>query len=193
MPPKIKTTSENILAAAVQLVQHHGAEALNARRLAKTLGCSVQPIFRAFGSMDELKAAVYKEIEGIYNSQMLEGMANNSNGFSGMGIAYINFARNEQNMFKLLFMSDAFKQRNAMEIAGSTEGDDEVIEMISSLTGFDSARAQELYTGIWLTTHGVASLLATNSCHLSDHEIERLLNQSYQGLLYVLKNEMEEV
>jgi Transcriptional regulator len=60
MPPKIKTTQEDIILAAIHLTRNGGWDSVNARSLAKELGCSTQPIFRAFGSMEELKEMVYK-------------------------------------------------------------------------------------------------------------------------------------
>ena len=57
MPPAIRYDRQQILEAALALVREEGAEALNARAVAKRLGCSTQPIFRAFANMDELKLA----------------------------------------------------------------------------------------------------------------------------------------
>jgi hypothetical protein len=51
--------------------------------------------------------------------------------------------------------------------------------------------AKELYAGIWITTHGIASMFATNNCRFSDEENRRLLNNSFMGLMIKLKNEEE--
>ena len=188
MPPKIKISADVILTAAIQLVREHGFESLNARSLAAEIGCSVQPIFRAFKTMDDLKAAVYKYAEEIYNSAMLEALNIGRNGFQEMGLAYVNFAKNERYLFQLLFMSNFFNQGSAADIAGSTAGDDEVIALIITTTGLDALKAQELYTGMWFTTHGIASLLATNSCTLDNDEAKRILTLTYEGLIYSLKS-----
>ncbi|MFT4145397.1 MAG: TetR-like C-terminal domain-containing protein [Mobilitalea sp.] len=189
MPPKIKITQEDIMNRAVQIVRENGIESLNARDLAKELGCSVHPIFRAYTSMEGLKTAVYQEVENIYNKHMLSGMEQSENGFLGMGLAYIDFAKNEKNLFKLLFMSDAFREQSLMEIVGSTEGDDEVIDMICQGTGLSREAAKDLYTGVWLTTHGIASMYATNNCRFSDEENRKILNNSFMGLMFKFKSE----
>lgn len=191
MPPKIKVTEEDIINAAIHMVREKGVESLNARDLAKELGCSVHPIFRTYNSMEGLRTAVYKKAENIYNERMLSAGEHNGDGFLNMGLAYIDFAKKEKNLFKLLFMSDAFREQSIMNIAGTTEGDDEVLEMLCQRTGLSKKAAQELYTGIWLTTHGIASMLATNNCRFSDEENRRLLNNSFMGLLRKLKNEEE--
>ncbi len=189
MPPKIKITQEEIINMAVRIVRKKGIESLNARDLAKELGCSVHPIFRVYTSMEGLKMSVYKEVENLYNRHMESAMKQSENGFLGMGLAYIDFAKNEKNLFKLLFMSDAFREQSLMDIVGSTEGDDEVIDMICQGTGLSREAARELYTGVWLTTHGIASMYATNNCRFSEEENRKILNNSFMGLMFKFKSE----
>lgn len=191
MPPKIKVTEEEIVGAALRIVREKGFENLNARDLAKELGCSVHPIFRVFNSMEGLKSEVYKIVEQIYNEQMQSALESGKEGFLSVGLTYINFARNEKNLFKLLFMSDAFREQSIMDIVGATEGDDEVIAMLSQMTGLSTLGARELYAGNWLTTHGIASMFATNSCKLNDEEIRRFLGNCFNGILMKLKMEEE--
>ena len=53
MPPKTKVSKEEILSTAVNLVRNDGENALNARNIARSLGCSTQPIFSNFINMDD--------------------------------------------------------------------------------------------------------------------------------------------
>ena len=141
--------------------------------------------------MEDLKTAIYKRAEEIYNKVMMEALKNNGEDifvFLAMGLAYIDFAKTETNLFRLLFMSNAFNQGSAADIAGNTAGDEKVIALISTSTGLDAKKAQELYTGLWFTTHGIASLLATNSCTLTEDETERILRNVFKGLLHSLKD-----
>ena len=187
MAPKIKTSHEDIVNESIAITREQGIEFVNARSVAARLNCSIQPIFRTFGTMEELKAAIYKRAEEIYNTAMMESMKNSDDGFLALGLAYINFAKTETNLFRLLFMSNIFSQGSAADIAGTTTGDDEVIALICETTGLDASKAQELYTGLWFTAHGIASLLATNSCSLPDDEIKRILRNVFEGLMHSLK------
>ncbi len=189
MPPKIRITQEQIINTSIRIVREKGIENLNARAIAEMIGCSVHPIFRVYKSMEGLKDEVYRETEKIYNTIMYEAMSDPDNGFLNIGLAYIEFAKKEKNLFKLLFMSDAFENKSMLEIVGSTEGDDEVLEMISKMTGLGKQFSQELYAGVWLTAHGIASMYATNNCRFSDDETRRLLNNSFKGLMIKLKTE----
>ena len=52
MPPKVKITKKEIIGAGVELIRKEGAGAINARNIASALGCSTQPIFSNFSTMD---------------------------------------------------------------------------------------------------------------------------------------------
>lgn len=193
MPPKIKINKDMIIKNALEIVDKNGFEALNARGLAESLNCSVQPIFRVYGSMEELKLNIYKEIEKIYNEKMVQNLNSlDGNAFLNMGMFYIHFAKEHTNYFKILFMMDNFQDISVTEIAGSTVGDDEVIQMIMQLANLERDKAQQLFSGIWLMTHGIATLCATNNCTMIDDEIKTLLSITFKGLLYILKNTEEE-
>ena len=70
MPPKVKITKEDIINAAVSLVRENGADALNARTVASLLGCSTQPVFSNFATMDELRLAVAEKADEICNESV---------------------------------------------------------------------------------------------------------------------------
>lgn len=189
LPPRIKVTQEYIIDIAFQIVREKGLDHLNARDLAKEIGCSVHPIFRAFETMEGLKVAVYQRAEQFYNKWMLDSLEAGNGGFLAMGLTYIDFAKNEKNLFKLIFMSDAFREQSMMDIVNSTEGDDQVVSMICQMTGLTASKAKDLYASIWLTTHGIASMFATNNCRFSDEEINRILSNTFMGLIMKLKTE----
>ena len=91
----------------------------------------------------------------------------------------------------MLFMTNMFNQGNLADIAGATSGDDVVIAVISQATGLSASKAQELYTGVWFTAHGIASLVSTNNCTLTDDEARKVLMNVFAGILRSLKEHEE--
>ena len=55
MPPKIRFGREDIVSAALEIIREQGIEGVNARAVAARLGCSTQPLFREFESMEQIK------------------------------------------------------------------------------------------------------------------------------------------
>ena len=114
MAPKNKFTREEMVAAAVRVVQKMGAAALTAKSLAEELGTSTQPVFTCFGTMDTAKAEVYDAAEQAFDEYLTEGLKQEIP-FFGIGTQYIRFAREEPELYRLLFLmrsddrgSDAF-------------------------------------------------------------------------------------
>ena len=61
MPRTISVTREHIFEAAFAIVRGDGADKLSCRAVAEALGCSTQPIYRAYGSMKKLREDVFAQ------------------------------------------------------------------------------------------------------------------------------------
>ena len=66
MPPKVKVTKEEIVETALDVVRKGGAQAMNARTIAALLGCSTQPVFSNFATMEQLRLAVEERATQLY-------------------------------------------------------------------------------------------------------------------------------
>ena len=62
MPAIKKISKETVIDAAVDVLREDGFSAINARSVAKKLGCSTQPIYHSFRNMEELKTALTERI-----------------------------------------------------------------------------------------------------------------------------------
>ena len=56
MPPKVKFTKDEIVAAGLRVARIKGAEGVTARDIAAELGVSTRPIFTYYRGMDELRS-----------------------------------------------------------------------------------------------------------------------------------------
>lgn len=186
MPPKIQITEEQIIESALGVIREQGIEALNARNLAQTLGCSVQPIFRAFTNMEELKKAVTARVANDYQQYLIKEMSM-ENQLIGLVMAYIRFAREEKNYFKLLHMSDRLGLRETKEFT-ETGVNKDIVVMIAKMTGLPVEKAEIVYEGTFFAAHGMASMIATNHCNFSDEAIQKIITNVFDGM--VLKQKL---
>ena len=105
MPPKVKVTRQDIINAAADIVRSSGAEAINARTVAAALNCSTQPVFSNFATMDELRLAVVKRADEMCNEYIQREIDSGKYpAYKASGMAYIRFAKEEKELFKLLYM-----------------------------------------------------------------------------------------
>lgn len=187
MPPKIKITEEAIINTAIKLVQEQGMEKLNARYLAKELGCSVQPIFRVFSNMENLRETVVKKVGEMYSKYLSDSISLNDN-LVGLEMAYIRFAQEEKNLFRLLHMSDRLGLSKTAEFT-EVGINHEIIEAMAAMTGLTLEKSSMLYTGAFFTAHGIATMLATNHCTFTEEEIQNIMQTVFDGLLMKLRKE----
>ena len=104
MPPKFKFKREEIVEAAVNLTRRGGVDAVTARGIAGELGVSTQPIFTCFKNMEEAKEEVRIYAEKLCHNYLEKGVEA-SIPFFGFGMAYIRFAKEEPELYKMLFIN----------------------------------------------------------------------------------------
>ena len=178
MPPKAKITEKEIINAAVQLVREQGAGSLNARALANCLGCSTQPIFSNFASMEEVLSAVITSANELYNAYLKEEISGDKYPpYKASGMGYIRFAREEKELFKLLFMRDRSYEPMTMELKH-----DPVIEITQRATGYSYEKAERFHLEMWVVVHGIASMIATNYLDWDMEMASGVLTDMYMGL-----------
>ena len=112
MPPKAKFSKEEIIEAAVNIVKSKSYQALTARALGAELGTSSSPIFTVFQSMDEVQQEVLKAANRLYQNYLDTDIKSKKfPPYKASGMAYIRFAKEEKELFKLLFMRDRSQEK----------------------------------------------------------------------------------
>lgn len=181
MPPKHKFKKEEITAAALNLVRSEGIDALTARAVAQKLQVSSKVIFGLFENMEELRQSVLESAYELYFDFVRRDMTSGHYPpYKSTGMAYIRFAVEEQQLFKLLFMCDRREQRQ------STAGPDfeMAVDMIREANGISQDRATLLHMEMWICVHGIATMHATSFLTLEEEVISQILTDTYMGLLH---------
>lgn len=179
MPPKFKFTREQIVAAALEVTRKNGITGLTARGLAAELGSSAKPIFGLFQNMEEVQREVVSAANTLYQSYIKKGMADNKfPPYKASGIAYIQFAKEEKELFKLLFMRD----RTDEKIEENREEIRPILDLIMKNLSIDENEAYFFHLELWLYVHGIATMIATNYLEWDIEFIDKALTDAYQGL-----------
>ena len=169
MPPKVKFQREEILQAALQITRKQGIDALTARELAAALGVSTRPIFTYFSTMDELKAEVYTLAKALYRESVERGLAGPIP-VLGLWRQYLRFAREEPELYRLLFL-----RRPDGVSGGAAEAlrfsQDLARESLMRVYRMDARRADCFFRDLWLTAFSFATLIVTDDCPWTDEEM----------------------
>ena len=180
MPPKQKFNKEVILETAFQLVREQGIENLNARSIARKLRSSIQPVFSYYETMADLKSDLF-QMAGDYHSSYFNNVETSEKLFLNIGMAYVDFAIAEPNLFKMLFMSNGFEGKGIYDFV-SNDCNDHITSAIPEVFDKNKEKSIGIFTDMWLYAHGIASMAVMNQLSVERSEIERMINNMF-GLL----------
>ena len=179
MPPKVKITKEDIVNTAVEIVRSNGAQALNARTIAAELNCSTQPIFSNFATMEELHLAVVEKADLLCQTYMHREVESGVfPAYKASGMAYIRFAKEETELFKLLYMRD----RSSETVPDTIEFGDQMESFVQICTGLDKGTVKIFHLEMWAFVHGIAAMIATGFVDLDFELVSRMLTDAYLGM-----------
>lgn len=169
MPPRVKFQREEIVAAAVGVAREKGIDAVTAREVASALGVSTRPIFTYFDTMEQLRAGVFERAKALYRATIEQGLAEPAP-FLGLWRQYLRFAREEPELYRLLFLKrpDAVSggAMDALRLSQALAR-----ESIMRVYAMDADTADKFFRDLWLVAFSFATLIVTDDCPYTDEEM----------------------
>lgn len=176
MPPKKLVTKEQILDAAMEITRNDGIDAVTARSVAAALGVSTHPIFTYYSTINEIKDDVLTRARELYHAYIQQGL-DEKIPFLGIGHQFLLLARNEPELFKVLFFKttpdgrkhahDEFEFTLAL-----------VTDSIMKIYNVDKNTAECYYRNLWLMSLSFTTLIVTGNCTYTDEEMLLILTQT---------------
>ena len=186
MARPISITREKILAAALDVVRKGGASALTARSLTSALGCGANPIFSTFGSMEGVLEAVRIEARRLFKERVGAGFSLNPP-FKGMGMAFLWFAIDEPQLFKLV-MDDKASAASFEDYIDTRVGfKQESIAAIGQSFGLHGKDAEMLYYQLMIVGVGLAHTCVEGGAALSIPQLSEIVGKNVRAFLMVIR------
>ena len=186
MPAIRKTSKEAIINAAVDVLRESGAAALNARNVAKKLGCSTQPIYLCFQNMEDLKAAMTRQAIALHTQSVREWLhilnADDScyrqhSYYSSYGIGFVKFAALEKHLFRWLYLGGGQPGPHQDDVLLP-----EIIAAIVNEYGYSEELAEKLHRDMTYYSYGLAILANTGHLNLTDAELLASFRREFTAL-----------
>ena len=155
---------EALVEASSEIVARHGVEALTLRAVAARLGVSHAAPRHHFRDKDGLLAAVAARAFRRLADAMLAATENESDPLRRLeatGVAYVSFALQEPELFRLIFGRREVSMTPELAEAGARAYDVLVDEARAALEsrGASAERLEVVVTASWSLVHGLALLL----------------------------------
>lgn len=187
MSTTIKISKQLILNSALRIVREHGLEGLNARTLSKQMKCSIRPIYYQFQNMEELKKELLKEITKNFYDFITKNINDSMPAYKQVGIKYIQYAKKEPKFFQILFMSKNNINQNRLSL-DNKEAFKIIEKFIGDSTKLENEEIEKFHFKMWIFTHGIATLIASDTCKITYKQIEDLLSYEFQALMLLEEN-----
>ena len=180
MPAVRKASREQIIDAAVAVLRDDGFSAINARSVAKKLGCSTQPIYFSFKNMDELKAALTERAIELHTQRVRDSLRaheGSDSRYSSYGMGFVKFAAEEKQLFRWLYLEG--------HQLGPYQNDvllPEIIAVIVEEFGYSEEVARRFHQDMIYFSYGLAILANTDHLRLTETELREAFRRDFRAL-----------
>ena len=157
----------------MRVVREKGIDALTAKALASELGVSTQPVFTCFHTIEEAKREVRTAAERVYDRYVEDGLRMKVP-FLGVGIQYIHFAKENPQLYRLLFLTTS-EDGSSSVMDALHHSQNLVRESLQETYHIDAQTADRYYRDMWLVVHSLATLVVTGGCPYSEEEMGHIL------------------
>lgn len=182
MPPSTRITREMILKTGYELVVSSGIESVNSRSIAKMLGCSTQPIFSQFPSMEELKQDIHDLACQKFEQSVLCYVDSDSFMLSSY-INVINLAKNQKNIFKLIYLSEYCMGENFLNTRMNFESNKRIWNEIKLEYQVNDNECSDILERISLLVQGIATVIATSNIQYSDEQVIDIVENTLEDII----------
>lgn len=184
MPRQPKFSKEDIVAAGLRIVRLNGCDAVSARSLGKELGTSSSPMFTMFKDMNEVMDAIWDAAEKTFVAHM-DGVTNYFPAFKEFGMRLVSFAKNESNLFQMLFMGKNSRPEIAASIAK------ECLTPVGQGYGLTKEQADLLFCQMWPVACGIAALCVKHPEDFTEETVSKTLSYHFSGIMSIIKSGRE--
>jgi len=172
---------KDIIAAALEIVRNEGEEALTARSLSKAIGCSTSPLFTVYGNLEEIRKDVREAAQAEFNEYVKDAL-NYVPAFKEFGLRQFRFAKNNPNLFKMLFLSKEALSKTLNEVAM------ECLHEMRDEYHFTDEQMTLLFDQVWSFACGLAMLTISGAEEHSEEQASEMLSRQFVSTLMFIKS-----
>ena len=176
MPAKKLVPREAIVGCAMEILETEGSEALNARTLARRLGCSTQPIYLSFSSMEELRQELLERCRTVQEGYIAR--AEEPTLFMRSSLGFLRYVYEKPRLFRFVYFENSFRNTPA-----DRAFIDATVSGIMQAGGYHSrAIAERFYYATWFFMYGIAVQLVYGFMSPKWEDIRTMLEDEFAAL-----------
>ena len=182
MPPKIKITKQALLQKAYEITEQQGIEALTSRSLAAAAGCSVQPVFSHFPTMEELRQETFQYACSRFLEEVM--VYRDRPDFPAICSKWtLDLARKRPNLYKLLYLSDGFPHTSMSRMMMDFESNRKMAEHMAAAYGLSTQDCQNILVRSCLFLMGICTMICINHIEITDREALSMMQETVTDMV----------
>lgn len=182
MPPKQKVNKEMLLEHAFQIAEEQGISTVTSRSVAKSIGCSIQPVFSQFPTMEELRQATFEYACDICVKQILAFEAEPD--FLPKTTKWvIDLAKNKPNLFSLIYLSSGFQGNSLLHVIMDFESNKKLILKMTELYQLEEDACKDILLRSCLFLIGIGTMICVNHMEFSNEQIADMMKQTVADMV----------
>ena len=182
MPPKVRVTKQDLLEQAYHITEEMGMDALTSRSLAKAAGCSVQPVFSHFPTMETLRQETFQYACQKFLDEVM--IFQDEPDFPARCSKWtLDLARNRPNLYKLLYLSDGFSHTSMNQMMMGYESNQKMVQNMSQAYGLTIADCQNILVRSCLLLSGICTMICVNHMEITDDEAMEMVQDTVAGMI----------
>ncbi|MDO5321917.1 MAG: hypothetical protein Q4F39_05985 [Bacteroidia bacterium] len=184
MPRQPRFSKDDIVSAGLRIVRSSGIEAVSARALGKELGTSSSPMFTMFKDMNEMMDAICAAAEKTFMARM-EDVTDYFPAFKEFGLRLVAFAKEDPNVFQMLFLGKDSHPEIAESIARQCLGS------VGQGYGITDEQAELMFRQMWPVACGIAALCVKHPEDFPEETVSKTLSYHFSGIISIIKSGRE--
>ena len=182
MPPKPKITREKILECAYNLTLKDGFGNLSSRTVATAAGCSVQPVFSHFPSMDILREEVYHYACKLCAEEVLS-QQEGQDLITVMARWMLDLAKNRPNLFELLYLSDLTNARSMPDSLMQADNHRKMVSILSKNHQLTPQEGEDILIRSCIFLMGIGTMICINKMDINDQEVLAMMRRTLDDFI----------
>jgi len=182
MPPKRKISKEMLLEHAFKIAKEQGIAGVTSRSVAKSAGCSIQPVFSQFPTMEELRQGTFDYACNIFIKEILL-FENQPDFFQQTTKWVIDLAKFQPNLFRLLYLSDGFKGNTFLDVMMNYESNQKIIARMIHSYQLEPDVCKNILLRSCLFLVGIGTMICVNHMDFTHEQVADMMKQTVSDMV----------
>lgn len=184
MPRKQSISRELLLEHAVKIAEEQGIAAVTSRSVAQAAGCSIQPVFSHFPTMEELRKQTFFYACQMVEREHMNDMVSEDDGFDNTIRRILGLARTKPNLYKLCYLSGNDYSASPDNPSMVFQSNRLYLQKLQTESGLDIHTCQDIFSRSLMMIYGIATMICVNGVECSDEIAREMVHRTLNDMIY---------